>query len=47
MSLFTLWLVYLQAFVIEAFCQFCLLSTATTGALLFIFIVSKFLYRRD
>lgn len=30
----TLWLVYLQAFVIQAFCQFCLLSAATTTTLL-------------
>ena len=33
MLLVTVWLVYLQAFVIEAFCQFCLLSAAVTLAL--------------
>ena len=43
MSLFTLWLLYVQAFVIEAFCQFCLLSAATTFTLLIIFIISKLL----
>ena len=42
MSLFTLWLLYLQAFVIEAFCQFCLLSAAVTFTLLTISIISKF-----
>ena len=30
MFLFSLWLIYLQAFVIHAFCQFCLLSAAVT-----------------
>ncbi len=42
MLIFTAWLVYLQAFVIEAFCQFCLLSAATTLILFVIFLVSKF-----
>jgi len=42
MLIFTVWLVYLQAFVIEAFCQFCLLSAATTLVLFTIFLVSKF-----
>ncbi len=41
MLAFTAWLVYLQAFVIEAFCQFCLLSAATTFVLFIIFLVSK------
>jgi uncharacterized membrane protein len=30
MTIFTIWLLYLQASVIGAFCQFCLLSAATT-----------------
>lgn len=41
MAVFTLWLVYLQAFVIGAFCQFCLISAATTFTLLILFGVSK------
>ena len=36
MFLVSLWLIYLQAFVIHAFCQFCLLSAAVTTALLII-----------
>lgn len=45
MALVTLWLTYLQAFVIGAFCQFCLLSAATTTLLLLIFIISRFFSR--
>ena len=41
MLLFTIWLVYLQAFVIGAFCQFCLLSALTTLILFLIFLASK------
>lgn len=41
MLVFTAWLVYLQAFVIEAFCQFCLLSAATTLGLFTIYLISK------
>lgn len=41
MSAFTLWLIYLQGFVIQAFCQFCLISAAVTFTLLMIFISSK------
>ena len=41
MSIFTAWLLYLQAFVIGAFCQFCLLSAATTFTMLVIFIASR------
>ena len=33
MCLVSLWLIYLQAFVIHAFCQFCLISAAITFAL--------------
>jgi len=41
MFVFTVWLVYLQWFVIEAFCQFCLLSAGTTFLLFVIYLVSK------
>jgi uncharacterized membrane protein len=46
MSLFTGWLLYLQGVVIEAFCQFCLISAATTFTLLIIFVISKFIRLR-
>ncbi len=42
MTVFTIWLFYLQASVIGAFCQFCLLSAATTLSLFFIVLISKF-----
>ena len=42
MAAFTSWLLYLQGYVIGAFCQFCLLSAATTFTLLGIFIASRF-----
>jgi len=42
MMVFTIWLFYLQAFVIGAFCQFCLLSAATTLVLFLIALISKF-----
>lgn len=42
MFVFTLWLFYLQASVIGAFCQFCLLSAATTLVLFLIVLFSKF-----
>ena len=41
MTVFTGWLVYLQASVIGAFCQFCLLSAAITLTLFIIALVSK------
>ncbi len=43
MAAVTGYLIYVQAFVLNAFCQFCLLSALTTFTLLAIFIVSKFL----
>jgi len=41
MAAVTAWLLYLQAFVIGAFCQFCLLSAITTFTMLVIFVVSR------
>lgn len=46
MAIFTGWLIYLQAMVIEAFCQFCLLSAATTLTLFLIYLISVFAARR-
>ena len=45
MTVVTLWLLYLQAFVIKAFCQFCLLSALTTSILLVLFIISRAIRR--
>lgn len=41
MAVFTCWLIYVQGFLIGAFCQFCLLSAATTFTLLILFGVSR------
>src|SRR6185295_6311890 len=41
MFLVSLWLIYLQAFVIHAFCQFCLLSAAVTTAITIIVVVAR------
>jgi uncharacterized membrane protein len=38
----SLWLIYLQAFVIGAFCQFCLLSAVTSTLLFVTFLLSVF-----
>jgi uncharacterized membrane protein len=40
MAIFTGWLIYVQAVLIGAFCQFCLLSAATTFALFILFLIS-------
>lgn len=42
MFLFTCWLFYLQAMVIKAFCQFCLLSALTSTILFLIAAASRF-----
>lgn len=47
MAIFTAWLIYLQAYVIGAFCQFCLISAATTFTLLIIYLVSKLLRKKN
>lgn len=46
MTIFTFWLLYLQGFVIEAFCQFCLLSAAVTFTLLGIVVASRYFFKR-
>lgn len=42
MALMTGWLFYLQAFVLHAFCEFCLLSAAMTLTLTALVIAAKF-----
>ena len=42
MAVFSIWLIYLQAFVIGAFCQFCLISAASSIALFITYVFSKF-----
>lgn len=44
MFITTLWLLYLQAFVIKHFCQFCLLSALVTFVLTVLVVISL---RRD
>jgi uncharacterized membrane protein len=46
MFLTTLWLLYLQAFVIRHFCQYCLLSAAVTTTLTAIVFLPSVLRRR-
>lgn len=46
MAAVSAYLIYLQAFVIGAFCQFCLVSAATSIGLLTIFAISAYLNRR-
>ena len=41
MFLMTLWLLYLQAFVIHHFCQYCLLSAAVTTALTILVLIAS------
>ena len=41
MALVSLWLIYLQTFVIRAFCQFCLLSAAVTFGLLILALIAR------
>jgi uncharacterized membrane protein len=46
MFLMTLWLLYLQAFVIHHFCQYCLLSAAVTTVLTAIVLGPEIMKRR-
>ncbi len=46
MFLMTLWLFYLQAFVIRHFCQYCLLSAAVTIVLTVVVLVASRPHRR-
>ena len=46
MFLTTLWLLYLQAFVIKHFCQYCLVSAAVTTALVAIVFLTGLWRRR-
>ncbi|HLM24472.1 MAG TPA: vitamin K epoxide reductase family protein [Pyrinomonadaceae bacterium] len=41
MFLISLWLIYLQAFVIREFCQYCLLSAAITLALFVVAFINR------
>ena len=43
MVLTTLWLLYLQAFVLHSFCQYCLLSAALTFSLAILVSVANFM----
>jgi len=47
MFLTTLWLLYLQAFVIKHFCQYCLVSAAVTTALVAIVFLTALWHRRQ
>jgi len=46
MFAFTLWLLYVQAFVLEAFCSYCLLSAAVTTTLAALQVARLLLLRR-
>ncbi len=41
MAGFSVWLIYVQAFVIGQFCQFCLLSALTTFSLFTLYVISR------
>lgn len=41
----SIWLIYLQAFVIREFCQYCLFSAAITTVLLVVVVVGRFVLK--
>jgi uncharacterized membrane protein len=47
MFLATLWFLYLQAFVIRAFCTYCLISAAVTTTLTLLVFTRRFLTSRQ
>ena len=47
MAVFSGWLIYVQAALIGAFCQFCLISAASTLTLFLLYIVSIFVKTRS
>ena len=47
MALYSAWLIYVQAKFIGAFCQFCLLSAATSFSLMIVFAISLLIARRS
>ena len=46
MAIFSCWLIFVQAYYIHAFCQFCLLSALTSMTLFVLFLISVFASRR-
>lgn len=46
MAAVSTWLIYLQAFVIKSFCQFCLISAATSISLFVVYLISRSIGRR-
>jgi len=46
MALFSMWLIYLQAFVIHAFCKYCLASAATSFALAGLALIDRLITAR-
>ena len=45
MFIVSLWLIYLQAFVIRQFCQYCLSSAAITSVLLLLIVIGRFVLK--